>query len=207
MNKTIVFNSEILDGFIKSGKAQQVTYPKGYIIGLQGDRCVTLDLIQQGSVALENIDEEGRLFIAQILNPGEMCGPTLLFGSSNIYPMQVVAHTQVTLLRLSKEAVLSLCEQDEGVLLALLRVISDRAHQLGSTVNRLSTLTLRESLLAHLSLLRSRQQTLSVVLPTSKKELAEYLGFARTSVSRELATLEKEGVLTVDGRTIELHNL
>lgn len=207
MNKTIVFNSEILDGFIKSGKAQQVTYPKGYIIGLQGDRCVTLDLIQQGSVALENIDEEGRLFIAQILNPGEMCGPTLLFGSSNIYPMQVVAHTQVTLLRLSKEAVLSLCEQDEGVLLALLRVISDRAHQLGSTVNRLSTLTLRESLLAHLSLLRSRQQTSSVVLPTSKKELAEYLGFARTSVSRELATLEKEGVLTVDGRTIELHNL
>ncbi len=207
MNKTIVFNSEILDGFIKSGKAQQVTYPKGYIIGLQGDRCVTLDLIQQGSVALENIDEEGRLFIAQILNPGEMCGPTLLFGSSNIYPMQVVAHTQVTLLRLSKEAVLSLCEQDEGVLLALLRVISDRAHQLGTTVNRLSTLTLRESLLAHLSLLSTRQQTLSVVLPTSKKELAEYLGFARTSVSRELATLEKEGVLTVDGRTIELHNL
>lgn len=207
MNKTIVFNSEILDGFIKSGKAQQVTYPKGHIIGLQGDRCVTLDLIQQGSVALENIDEEGRLFIAQILNPGEMCGPTLLFGSSNIYPMQVVAHTQVTLLRLSKEAVLSLCEQDEGVLLALLRVISDRAHQLGTTVNRLSTLTLRESLLAHLSLLSTRQQTLSVVLPTSKKELAEYLGFARTSVSRELATLEKEGVLTVDGRTIELHNL
>ncbi len=207
MNKTIVFNSEILDGFIKSGKAQQVTYPKGHIIGLQGDRCVTLDLIQQGSVALENIDEEGRLFIAQILNPGEMCGPTLLFGSSNIYPMQVVAHTQVTLLRLSKEAVLSLCEQDEGVLLALLRVISDRAHQLGTTVNRLSTLTLRESLLAHLSLLSTRQQTLSVILPTSKKELAEYLGFARTSVSRELAALEKEGVLTVDGRTIELHDV
>lgn len=207
MNETIVFHSEILDALIKEGDAQQVTYPKGCIIALQGDRCVTLDLIQQGSVALENIDEEGRLFVAQILKTGEVCGPTLLFGSSNIYPMQVVAHTETTLLRLRKEAVLTLCEQDEGVLLSLLRIISDRAHQLGTTVNRLSTLTLRESLLAHLSLLRSRQQTSSVVLPTSKKELAEYLGFARTSVSRELAALEKEGVLTVDGRTIELHDV
>ncbi|MFA5570145.1 MAG: Crp/Fnr family transcriptional regulator [Sphaerochaetaceae bacterium] len=207
MKETIVFNPEILDTFIKGGNAQQVTYAKGFIIALQGDRCVTLDLIQKGSLALENIDEEGRLFVAQIFYPGEMCGATLLFGSSNIYPMQVVAHTETTLLRLSKKAVLSLCEQDEGVLLSLLRVISDRAHQLGTTVNRLSTLTLRESLLDHLFMLSSRQQTSSVVLPTSKKELAEYLGFARTSVSRELAALEKEGRLTVHGRTIELHDL
>ena len=44
-----------------------------------------------------------------------------------------------------------------------------------------------------------------MVLPTTKKDLAERLGFARTSVSRGLAVLREEGVLSYEGRRVTLH--
>jgi CRP-like cAMP-binding protein len=73
------------------------------------------------------------------------------------------------------------------------------------TVTKLSAESLRKSLLAYLQNLSRIQGSTTVVLPTSKKELAERLGFARTSLSRELASLVQEGILSYSGRRVELH--
>lgn len=205
MVKKITLSKEQSEFFIKTGAAKRVVYAKNQIIALQGEVCTTLGIIQTGSVSMQNIDEEGRLFKAQVLTEGESCGTTLLFGENNTYPMQVVAQTPCTILHLKKELVLQLCEQHQEFLIALLAVISDRAHMLGTTVNRLATLSLRESLLAYLQHLAQEQQSDSVVLPITKKELAERLGFARTSISRELARLCEEEVISMNGKLITLH--
>ncbi len=205
MVKKLWFDSEEIEIFIKAGRARRTSYAKDQIIALQGERCTTLDLILDGSVCMQNLDEEGRLFKAEVLDAGESCGATLLFGSNNTYPMQVVAQQPCTILHLKRELVLELCESREEVLLTLLAIISDRAHRLGTTINRLVTLDLRESLLSYLHRLAKEQGTRSVTLPITKKELAERLGFARTSLSRQLALLRDEGVLSMDGRSITLH--
>ncbi len=205
MDKRLWFSENEYEAFIREGKATLGNYAKDQIIALQGETCSTLDIILEGSVALQNLDEEGRLFKAQVLKAGESCGTTLLFGSHNTYPMQVVAQTETTILHLKRELVLELCEQRRDVLVALVSIISDRAHMLGTTVNRISTLSLRESLLSYLNGLSQEQHSTQVTLPITKKELAERLGFARTSVSRELAKLEGEGSLSVKGRIITLH--
>ncbi len=204
MGKRLWFSKNEYEAFIREGKATLGRYAKDQIIALQGETCSSLDIILEGSVALQNLDEEGRLFKAQVLKAGDSCGTTLLFGSYNTYPMQVVAQTEATILHLKRELVLELCEQRRDVLVALISIISDRAHMLGTTVNRISTLSLRESLLAYLYSLTREQQSNQIRLPITKTELAERMGFARTSVSRELAKLGKEGVLSMDGRDIIL---
>lgn len=205
MEKKLWFDEADVETFIKAGQARRATYAKGQIIALQGERCTTLDIILEGSVSTQNLDEEGRLFKAEVLTSGESCGATLLFGSNNSYPMQLVAEESCTILHLKSELVLDLCERRQDVLLTLLALISDRAHRLGTTVNRLTTLSLRESLLAYLHRLADEQHTNRIRLPITKKELAERLGFARTSISRELATLKDEGVLSMHGKHITLH--
>ncbi len=207
MGKRLWFSKNEYETFIREGKATLGRYAKDQIIALQGETCSTLDIILEGSVALQNLDEEGRLFKAQVLKVGDSCGTTLLFGSHNTYPMQVVAQTECTILHLKRELILELCIERRDVLVALISIISDRAHMLGTTVNRISTLSLRESLLSYLFNLTQEQQSNQITLPITKKELAERLGFARTSVSRELAKLGKEGVLSMSGRVITLHSL
>ena len=207
MGKRLWFSKNVYESFIREGKATLARYAKDQQIALQGETCSTLDIILEGAVAIHNLDEEGRLFKAQVLTKGDSCGTTLLFGSNNTYPMQVVAQTEATILHLKRELVLELCEQRRDVLVALVSIISDRAHMLGTTINRISTLSLRESLLSYLHKLAQEQQSNQITLPITKKELAERMGFARTSVSRELAKLREEGLLSVNGRVVTLHSV
>lgn len=204
MERQLWFDDAEVEAFIKAGRARRTHYAKDQIIALQGEQCTTLDIILEGAVSMQSLDEEGRLFKAEVLGSGESCGATLLFGSNHSYPMHVVAQQPCTILHLKRELVLELCEKREEVLLTLLAIISDRAHRLGTTINRLATLSVRESLLTYLRRLAAEQGSTRVTLPITKKELAERLGFARTSVSRELALLRDEGVLAMDGRIITL---
>lgn len=205
MKKRLWFSEAEYRKFVQDGEAKVVSYEKNQIIALQGEECEALKIILEGSVALQNLDEEGRLFTAQVLTKGKSCGTTLLFGKQTTYPMQVVAQSKCTLLHLKRSLVLRLCEENQEVLIGLLGVISDRAHMLGTTVNRIATLSLRESLLLYLQRLSQEQGSLQIRLPITKKELAERLGFARTSISRDLAALQTEGILSVAGREITLH--
>ncbi len=205
MGKRVWFDKDRYEIFINQGKAKLTKYSKDEIIFVQGEECKTLDIIVEGFVSLQNLDEEGRVFKAQVLKEGDSLATTLLFSTNNTYPMQVVAHSNCSILHLKKELVLELCEQNRDFLVAVISIISDRAHMLGTMVNRISTLSLRENLINYLSKLSKEQQSNQITLPITKKELAERMGFARTSVSRELAKLRDEKIISMKGKNIILH--
>lgn len=205
MGKRVWFDKDRYEIFINQGKAKLTKYSKDEIIFVQGEECKTLDIIIEGFVSLQNLDEEGRVFKAQVLKEGDSLATTLLFSTNNTYPMQVVAHSNCSILHLKKELVLELCEQSRDFLVAVISIISDRAHMLGTMVNRISTLSLRENLINYLSKLSKEQQSNQITLPITKKELAERMGFARTSVSRELAKLRDEKIISMKGKNIILH--
>ncbi len=187
------------------GGAKRKHYSKGQLLYLADQFCSTLDVVLSGSISIQSIDAEGNIFKARVLQAGDIYGATLLFGSFNRYPMQVVCDSQAEILHLKKSLVLQLCEENQQFLLGLLALISDRAHELSRTVSQLSAQSLKESLLGYLQTLSHQQGSTLVMLPTSKKELADRLGFARTSVSRALKAMEEEGLLSLEGRVIHLH--
>lgn len=199
------FSDEELSQCYKEGEITLAHFEKDRLVALQGDLCTSLDVIVQGSLSLQSIDEDGNVFKAKVLEAGDIWGATLLFSKHNHYPMQVVCDQKSSILRLKSSLVLALCSRKREFLVGLLQIISDRAHELGQTVTKLKEQTLRQSLLSYLQQLSEQQGTDVVTLPLSKKELANRLGFARTSVSREFANLQKEGVLTVSGRVVHLH--
>lgn len=199
------FSDEDLAHFVKEGGITLAHFCKDQLVAVQGELCTTLDVVLEGSLSLQSIDEDGNVFKARVLVAGEIWGATLLFSRYNHYPMQVVCDRACSIVRLKKSLVLSLCTKNREFLVGLLQIISDRAHELGLTLTKRNEQTLRQSLLDYLTQLSVQQGSNKILLPTSKKELADRLGFARTSLSREFSNLQKEGLLRYSGRSVQLH--
>ncbi|ADY12010.1 Crp/Fnr family transcriptional regulator [Sphaerochaeta globosa] len=199
------FSDEALASFVKEGGITLVHFCKDQLVAVQGELCTTLDVVLEGSLSLQSIDDDGNVFKARVLEAGEIWGATLLFSRCNHYPMQVVCDRACSIVRLKKSLVLSLCTKNREFLVGLLQIISDRAHELGLTLTKRNEQTLRQSLLDYLTQLSLQQGSNTILLPTSKKELADRLGFARTSLSREFSNLQSEGILRFRGRSVQLH--
>ena len=179
-------------------------YAKTQMIYLSGEACTSLDVLLQGSVSLQSLDEEGSLFKAQIVGEGDIYGATLLFGTSSKFPLSVVAEAPSQILHLSKALVLSLCKEDTLFTEGLLQIVSDKAHALSTTLTNLTSKPLRENLLHYLREEATRQGSLTIRLPITKKELAHRLGVERTSLSRALALLRDEKLLSFERERVTL---
>jgi CRP-like cAMP-binding protein len=61
--------------------------------------------------------------------------------------------------------------------------------------------SLREKILAYLSLLAQRQDTRYVKSPLGRTELADYLDANRSALTRELANMKRDGIIDFDRNT------
>ncbi|NLN06965.1 MAG: winged helix-turn-helix domain-containing protein [Firmicutes bacterium] len=64
--------------------------------------------------------------------------------------------------------------------------------------------TIREKVLSYLEYESRRQHSRQIILPCTKKELAEKFGVRRTSLSRELARMRTDGLIDYNARSITL---
>ncbi|NBK24276.1 MAG: Crp/Fnr family transcriptional regulator [Spirochaetia bacterium] len=198
------FSPMDLEGLFSRQSYSIRNYVKNQMIYLSGDSCTSLDILLEGSVSLQSLDEEGSLFKAQVLEKGAIYGATLLFGSSNKFPMTVVSEGNAEVLHLSKALVLDLCKENSRFTEILLQLVSDKAHALSTALTNLTSRTLKENLLMYLKDEVVSQGSQTITLRITKKELAHRLGVERTSLSRTLALLRDEKILTFDRGRITL---
>ena len=64
--------------------------------------------------------------------------------------------------------------------------------------------TLREKILAYLSMQAQKQESRYITLPLNRTEMADFLGVNRSAMTRELAAMRKEGLLDFDKDTFML---
>lgn len=76
-------------------------YPAKEIIFQNGDTPHFFIQISSGTVELNNYHEDGREFTLNILSKGQNIGESLLFGKQ-VYPMNAIAKTDCTVLKLAK---------------------------------------------------------------------------------------------------------
>ena len=66
--------------------------------------------------------------------------------------------------------------------------------------------TLRENIMNYLKQQTIIQKSSVILLPISKRQLADYLGVQRPSLFRELKKLKEEGIIEINNRTIAIKN-
>lgn len=99
---------------------------------------------------------------------------------------------------------MNLAKKNVGFMVGLMTAISDRTLVLTDKINATSLKTIRQCVIDYLKYECYLQETNTIALGISKKDFADRLGVQRTSLSRELNKMRKDGLIEYNARTITL---
>lgn len=198
------FSEEEIKSFLKSGNFRVVTYEKNTVIHFDGDICTKFEVLLSGSVMVERIEEDGSFLTISEIVANDIIGGNLLFSDHPHYPMTVVTQSPTIVLEIEKETLFTLLSNNSTFLQLYLEYTSNRTFLLGYTLKSYVNKTIREHLMEYLKLESVKQNSKCIKLTITKKTLAEKIGVQRTSLSRELAKMKKEGLINYDHKTITL---
>ncbi|MGI6161736.1 MAG: Crp/Fnr family transcriptional regulator [Christensenellales bacterium] len=198
------FSKQEVHSCLRDGSFRISAYGKNNIIHFSGEACLKLEIILLGHVSVERIDEAGNLMIIAEFYDDEILGGNLLFSKSPYYPMTIIAKQPTVILEIDKERLLALFSDNPVFLRSYLEFVADHTAILGDRIKHYVNKTIRECVIAYLEHERQKQNSKIIRLPITKKAWAERIGVSRTSLSRELAKMKKDGLIRYDAKCIEL---
>lgn len=181
-------------------------FGKNQIVHNVDDDCYLLEIILSGRVVIEHIDSTGSLVSIAEFDRGDILGGNLLFSKNPRYPMTITAKEHASMLLIDKQRLFRLFSDNHEFLSSYLTYISEHAVILGDRIRLYANRSIRESVVAFLNEEYAKQQTETILLPISKKALAERIGVQRTSLSRELAKMRQDGLIKLSGKQIRLES-
>lgn len=179
-------------------------YEKNSVIYLQNQICNTIDILLDGEVAIQKIDENGDILTIATFDSGDIMGGSLAFSKNNQYPMTVIATSKSTLLHIKKELILDLCQNNRKFLTKFLESLSDKALILTNKIRFISMKSIRDKIIEFLTYEYHIQGSTTIKLNISKKELAERFGVQRPSLFRELRKMKEENLIDYDHKYITI---
>lgn len=191
---------------LSCSKAKAVAYRKEEMIFLQTDRPDSLLVLLDGTVVVGSDSKDGRRsIVATFSQPGELFGEVFLFLGREAYGHYAQAAAAARVLRIPKEFLYHPCEKScschAKLISNMLSILARKAYLLNQRLQIMSCATLRQKIA--LALLQSA--AVEETLPSmSREDLADYLGAARPSVSRELMRMQRDGLLKIDKKRISL---
>ncbi len=203
-------NTEIADMFAVI-KYSLIDYKKGDLVVCQGDICRHLYILAKGSVKTEMFTEDGgNLAIANITAPYPLAS-AFLFADDNHFPVDVIAETDVIILKISKDEVMKMFALYPKFLSRYIAFNSNITHFLSSKLQLFTIKTIRGKVSHYLLDLarKSGQHSEKVTVVTDKNqtELAKYFGVARPSLARTLKEMEQDGLIIINRSRITIENL
>lgn len=189
---------------IEAGQLYLTAYAKGATLYNQKEPCETLNIVLSGCFVTYLLAENGSAMQMFEFAKGQILGANLLFGDSNVYPFTVYCVASGQVLHVAKSAVSTFLQHNDFAM-AFIVMLSQNSQRLNKKMRMGLHTTLRENLIEYLNNLATLQQSNTLRLPISKKQLADYLGVQRPSLFRELKKLKDEGIIAVSGAMIEVN--
>jgi CRP-like cAMP-binding protein len=181
-------------------------FKKGSVIALRGDRCEKLMVLLKGTVRGEMVDFDGKAIEVETISAPRTVAPAFVFGKNNVFPVDVLANQQTTILILPKYSLINLIQLDRKILNNFLNMISDRTHFLSERLRFMSFKTIKEKFAFYiLSLIKEGDQ--QVTLPKNQQELSEFFGVARPSLSRVVAEMERDKIIVYKRKKILIKDI
>lgn len=184
-------------------------FDKGGYLFHQGDALRGAFHLNSGLVALERVDEDGRLVVLKVLRSGALFPCADLFAEIP-HGTTARALTDTRACFIPRERVLA-AMTDAATRHALLRCCAQEARDSENTIFRLCAGDLGDQILAALHTVlderREENGRLHGILPLCWRDLAAMVGTSPEVMSRTIRRLSKSGRLNVEGRAVTLHPL
>ena len=183
-------------------------FSKGEVVILAGYPVNRIGIIISGNAAAYSEHIDGNQTIMANLVASSVFGDALSSTKARRSPVTVCAITNITVVFIEYEQVLSMCGNaclaHRILLQNLLKSISEKCFLLFDRINILREKTLRQRVQAYLHILSNGGELKEVTLPFTKTMLADYLLSNRSALSKELGKMQKDGIIEVAGRRIRI---
>ena len=174
------------------------------LVHLEEDPCDAVDIVAHGILAVQQMDEEGNMFSVASFERNCIVGGNIVFSSKPLYPHTIVSPGECRIVRIDTGTVFHFCTTYPEFLRFFLKAASDNTLLVNEKLTSIMHRSLRQRLVAYLKAESTRQHTVSILLPVTKTHLAHIIGVQRTSISRELARMQQEGLLMCEKKMITL---
>ena len=211
MNADFLQNTFLFSTISKSNLVKQISdnhiyqrqYSKGVTLHSVNDTCQALDIVISGNIVAYSLSINGSSTTMFEFNKGSIIGANLLFGDSNNYPFNIYCLTDCQIIHINTNAVLEFLH-DYNFALHYIKSISRNSQNINKKIAIFSEKALRKKVMDYFMQQTIIQKSSVIMLPISKKQLADYLGVQRPSLFRELKKLKEEGIIEINNRTISV---
>lgn len=132
----------------------------------------------------------------------ELFGETFACGENNLSVVTFVVSQDAKILFIPFDRVMHSCTMScvfhHRLIENMVHIIASKNRDLMRKVEIISKKTLREKILAYLSIQAQLQKSRYFEIPLGRVELAEYLCADRSAVTRELAKMKEHGLIDYD---------
>lgn len=173
-----------------------------------GEVAKRIGILLEGRLRIEAVDSWGRVTILETVSPGEPFAVAYALGGNSVLDVDVVAETASTVATLEAVRIMHPCAKQCGCHIALVRNLLVSMANKNVAMNRramaVAPKSVRGKVLAYLSLQQKVHGSNAFPIPFTQERLAAYLGIDRSTLSAELSTLRKEGIINYRGKRFEL---
>jgi CRP/FNR family transcriptional regulator, cyclic AMP receptor protein len=183
-------------------------WSQGEILFSEGEPCKGLYVVVSGRIRIYKTSSSGREQVLSVEGPGSSVAELPVFDGGS-YPASASAIEKTEALFVSRADLRAICLEKPEVSLKLLQVVGARLRRLVGIIEELSFTTVRHRLISVLLRQASEEgiQTsrgTAFTLKDSHQELAARIGTVRELVSRNLARLQAQSFIEMNGRQITI---
>jgi len=174
--------------------AISMRYVDGELVHNRGDEKPGLSIVRSGVVRIGVIRPDGTFALTSLLGPGQTFGEFTLFaGLPRTH--DIVAQGDTEIWQLPGDRFLNLCEKHTELTQALLATSLVRSHTLLELIEAMRSLPVLERVAKTLVIMVTAAGR-SKNYYTRQSDLAISLGISRTTLSKALMTLERDGLVS-----------
>lgn len=195
-----------LEAFFRDRELRSETLGKDAFAALQGDEYDQLIVLLEGEAGAMMAAPGGKVVRIETLQAPCAAATAVLFSSERLLPVSLQSLGELVLIRLPRELVLKMMQSFPSLLEAYLSENGDKLVFLAEKIRLFQFKSLRQKIVGHLMMLASRQGGPEIRMSYSREELAQLMGVARPSLSREFSVLVQEGLIEASGRRVRILN-
>lgn len=175
------------------------SYRKGEVIAFEEENINHVGVVLKGTVDMIKEDLWGNRTMLVRSYRSDIFGETFACGEDSLSMVTFAAYEDCQVLFLSFCRVMHTCTHacvfHQTLIENMVRIIARKNRELMRKVEVVSKKTLREKILAYLSIQAQTQGTNSFQIPLGRVEWAEYLCADRSALTRELTKMKDEGLI------------
>lgn len=177
-------------------------FRRGDIVAFEAENIQHIGIVLSGAVDMIKEDLWGNKTMLVRSRRNEIFGETFACGSDNLSVVTFLVSEDADVLFLPFNRVMHSCTMacrfHHRLIENMVHIIADKNRDLMRKVEVVSKRTIREKLLAYLSIQAQIQESRYFEIPLGRIELAEYLCVDRSALTRELAKMKEDGLIDYD---------